>query len=88
MAEKDGPALKFRVTCIDRVAVGKIVVVLPAVQRVSRFRYRSVLHNTAANLAAKIRTMETAAESNELTSTVLAECDFDDTIRHMKKHER
>ena len=88
MVEKDGPAFKFRVTCVDRVAVGKIVVVLPAVQRVFGFRYRSVFHHTAANLAAKIRTMETAAVFNELTPIVLAECDLEDTKSYLIKHER
>ena len=67
--------------------VGKIVIVLPAVHRVFGFRYRSVLHNTAANWAAKIRTMETAAESTELTPRQLAEFDFEDTKKYLRENE-
>ena len=88
LVEKDGPALKFRVTCVDRVAVGEIVVVLPAVQRLVGFRYRSVLHNTAANSAAKIRTMETAAESTELTSKELADVDFNEIKSELRENEK
>ena len=52
------------------------------------FRYRSVFHHTAANSAAKMRTMETAAVINELTPIVLAECDLDETNSYLRKHER
>ena len=79
---------QIQVTCVDRVAVGKIVVVLPAVQRVFGFCYPSVLHNTAANSASKIRTMETAAASTELTPRELAEYDFEDTKTYMRENER
>ena len=85
--EKDGPAFKFRVMCVDHVAVGKIVVVLPAVQRVFGFCYRSVFHHTAANSAARIRTMETAAVISDLMPIVLAECDLEETNRYLIKHE-
>ena len=44
--------------------------------------------HTAANSAAKIRTMETAAVISELTPIVLAECDLEDTNSYLIKHER
>jgi len=71
-----------------RVAVGKIVVMLPAVQRVFGFRYQSVLHNTAANSAAKRRTMETEAESTDPKPRDLAVIDIEATKSYMKENER
>ena len=52
------------------------------------FRYRSVIHHTAANSAARIRTMETSAVISDLTPIVLAECDLDETNSYLRKHER